>query len=240
MEKKDYERLLGLPQATSEGSNLPDVAQIDLAIPPEKVPLYYQGADPGPLYIHAAGDSCVLHLRLPLIREMDGHPTVIIVKSLASRAACTNAIYGKRNAQIQAQARDIGLACIMLHAIALQPKPMRSVDRCLLIYSDQAFQNTSQYVIELGTTGPNVNGFVYTEITPERLMERLRYVHMQVAVDGGKPDFYFDTADAQMAAAAAELIAQKQTGWKPVAGYPCKACGFAHLCLPQDTEEGAG
>jgi hypothetical protein len=243
MEKKDYGLLFGLQKAAAEGEELPDVAQIDLEVPPWPDSIQLPLADSSnPLVIEASNDKCLLHLRLPLIREVDGHATVIVVRSLSSRAACSNAIYGKRGTQTQPQARDIVLACILLYAISLQPKPMRFVDRCLIIYSDQAFQNTMQYLVELGPTGPIINGFVYKEITPEAVLTRLRLTHMMVATGDGKPDFVFDTADAQMAAAAAELITQKQVGWKPVAGYPCKACGFADRCIPKDCEieEGAG
>jgi len=211
MEQKDYTLLKeGLEPAAYGGVHFSDTETIDLPI----------------------GDS-VLELTLPLIRLVEGLPTVIIVRSLGSRSSCYAGIYGEFKAAPQPQVRDLLYVSVLLDSLARQPLPIRAIDRVLLIYSDQAMQNTKQYLISPGPDGPIVDGLAYHEMSSSLILKNLTELIAGVATNGtGEANFMYPDPDTQLAAVTAGYINKGDVGWQPVCGWPCKACGFSKHCLP--------
>ena len=179
-----------------------------------------------------------LVLDIPLVRLVDGKNTIISVRSLGSRSSCNAAIYGNFKEPAQPQIRDLLYASVLLHIIATKPLPFRGLDQTLLVYSDQAMQATAQYLITLGPEGPVCNGAVYHEMRPQTILLNLERLYNAVQDnDQGTMDYVYEQP-AQLAAVSAGLINQKDVGWQPVAGWPCRACGFARACLPQGCKTG--
>jgi hypothetical protein len=213
MESKDYKLLSnGLEVATIGGEALPDTHTMSVEFAPNKI----------------------LELQLPLIRMVEGKPTVVVVRSIASRAACNTSIYGAFKTPPQPQIRDLLYVSVLLHHMGLYKAPYRDISQVLLIYSDQAIQRTMQYLIILGRDGPICNGLVYHEMGPELVMNNLQELAKAVDKNDGTADFVYEKPEIQLAAVSANYIGQKDVGWQPVCGWPCRVCGWAKQCLPEN------
>jgi hypothetical protein len=212
VEEKDYELLRGaLEKATLGGEAYPDSQIIDTTV-----------------------DGLAIKINLPLIRQVNGKPTVVIVRSLAARAACSGAIYGSMKTPMQPQPRDLAAASLIIYALASLQLPWRGIEQMLVVYSDQALLNTAEYLIELGPNGPVAGGLIYGEAKPELLIANLHKLANFIAAGDGPADYLFSIVDKQIIASHAGYVGQKSVGYQPVAGWPCRTCGFQQACLPEN------